>query len=141
FAPSPIVHTTRALHVLEHRLCHATTLHPCAPGVPFFLATIRHLHPHLGPARDVLRHPDRLHRHDLVRPLRLLRARDVRRGRGPALDAATEPVARLRLRPRRRGGGGGVRGLLLDPAARHLLLDHHPDILPDLLRHHPHLDR
>ena len=38
-------------------------------------------------------------------------------------------------------GGGGLRGLLRDPAARHLLRDHHPRLLPDLLRHHLHVDR
>src|SRR4029077_16529582 len=80
---------------------------PGAARAPRVLAPLRPRDPDLGPARDVLRHPDRLHRHDLVRPLRVLRARDVRRGRGPALDAAPEPVAPPPPPPPRGGGGGG----------------------------------
>src|SRR5262245_55933601 len=36
--------------------------------------------------------------------------------------------------------GVRLRGIFLDPAARHLLRDHDADLLADLLRHHLHLD-
>src|SRR5204863_9756881 len=42
--------------------------------------------------------------------------------------------------PRRGRGRGGVRRLLLHPAARHLLFHHHARLLADLLRRHLHVD-
>ncbi len=44
------------------------------------------------------------------------------------------------FRPCRRGRRRFVRGVFLDPAARHLFRHHHADLQPDLLRHHLHLD-
>ena len=51
-----------------------------------------------------------------------------------------ESVARHPVRARRRRRRGAVRGLFLDPPARHLFRHHHADLQPDLLRHHLHLD-
>ena len=105
------------------------------------LAALRHRDPDLGAPGDVLGHPDRLHRHGLVRPLGVLRPRHVRRRRRAPHRQAAEPLAGGALRPGRRRRRRRVRRLLRDAAARHLLLDHDPRVLADLLRHHLHLDR
>ena len=52
-----------------------------AAGAAGILAPLPHRSPDLGPVGDVVRSVDRLHRHDLVRPFGLLRARHVRRRR------------------------------------------------------------
>ena len=109
--------------------------------LPRVLAALRDRDPHLGPAGDVVGHPDRLHRHGVLRPLGLLRARHVRGGGRAAHRQAAEPVAGASCYGLvGRGRGGGLRRLLLHPPARHLLRDHHAGLLADLLRHHLHLD-
>ena len=111
---------------------------PRAAGV---LGPLRHRDPDLGAPGHVLGHPHRLYGDGLLRPFGLLRAGDVRsRRRAPEREAA-ESLAGPRLRAGGVGGGGGLRRLLRHAPARHLLLHHHPGLLPDLLRHHLHLDR
>src|SRR5262249_16814102 len=97
--------------------------------------------PDLGTAGDVVRHPDRLYRHGVVRAFGVLRARDVRRGGGAVDGEAAQSVARDPLWPRRLGGNRAVRRLFQHPVARPLFRHHHAHLLADLLRHHLHLDR
>ena len=111
-----------------------------AAGVAGLLGEVPDRDPDLGPAGDVVRSVDRLHRHDLVRPFGLLRARHVRRGRRAAAHQPAESVGRDFHGPRRRGLRRAVRRLFLDAPARHLFRHHHADFLADLLRHHLHLD-
>ncbi len=68
-----------------------------AAGAAGILAALPHRDPDLGPAGDVVRSADRLHRHGLVRPFGLLRARHVRRGGRAAAGQPAQSVARDRL--------------------------------------------
>ena len=111
-----------------------------AAGAAGILAPLPDRDPDLGPAGDVVRSADRLHRHDLVRPFGLFRARHVWRGGRAAAGQPAQSVAGDLVRARRRGRRGAVRRLFLDAAARHLFRHHHADLQPDLLRHHLHLD-
>ncbi len=61
-----------------------------AAGAAAILEPVRHRDPDLGTAGDVLRYSDRLHRHGVVRPFRLLRARHVRRRGGAAHGGAAQ---------------------------------------------------
>ena len=69
-----------------------------AAGAAGVLAPVPDGDPDLGTARHVLRHPDRLHRHGVVRALGLLRSRHVRRGGGAADGQAAQPLAGDTLR-------------------------------------------
>ena len=70
---------------LLDRLCrHHRAADRGAAGIARILAALSDRDPDLGPSGDVVRHPDRLHRHGVVRPFGLFRARHVRRRRGAA---------------------------------------------------------
>ncbi len=112
-----------------------------AAGVAGILGEVPDRDPDLGPAGDVVRSADRLHRHDLVRPFGLLRPRHVRRGRR-AVARRARPICGSRSS----SGLVGAAGVALFVAYFSTRLR---DIYfaittlifsPDLLRHHLHLD-
>src|SRR5262249_60010310 len=110
-------------------------------GAAGVLAPLLDGDPDLGPAGDVVRYPDRLHRDGIVRSLRLFRSGHVR-GSGRAADGqAAQSLAGDRVWTDRLGRGRAVRGLFQHAAARHLFRHYHADLFADLLRHIFQLDR
>ena len=127
-------------HFLDRLLRGDGGLDRRAAGAAGILAPLSDRSSDLGPAGDVVRSVDRLHRHDLVRPFGVLRARHVRRGRRADRGRAAKSLARDIVRACRRRRRGAVRRVFLHPPARYLFRHHDADLQPDLLCHHLHLD-
>ena len=90
---------TRHEQNLLDRICrHHGAADRGAAGAAGILAPLPHRNPDLGSAGDVVRSPDRLYRHGLVRPLGLLRARHVWRGGGASAGEPAQSVAGDRAR-------------------------------------------
>ena len=113
-----------------------------AAGAAGVLAPLPDRDPDLGPAGDVLRSPDRLHRawsrsatrHSSASACTARRRRCSRSGRPISGWRSLYGLVSA-------AAVAAFRRLFLDAAARHLFRDHDADLLADLLRDHLHLDR